>query len=357
MTQEDADQYYSNLEPMGLAPLWQLRTITREPQPQVQNHIWKWRDLYAQLLRGGEVMHLAGIQGEGSAERRALLLVNPGIKHLNSATNTLVAAVQLLLPGEIAPAHRHSAAAIRFLLQGRGAYTTVEGEKLPMEPGDLILTPNWTWHDHGSESTDPVVWMDGLDRPLVQQLSAGFFEAYPSGKQELTKLPGHSEAAYGATNVRPAWEPITAGPTYSPQFCYKWNDTAASLRRLAERGEKNRFDEVAVAYINPATGGHIMSTLGCAMQLVPPRSRTKAQRHTGSAVCHVFSGQGTSIFNGKPMNWEKGDFFVIPPWTWYEHRNDSDSETFLFQLNDLPVFQALGLYREQAFELNAGYQV
>ena len=351
-TQEDAEDYYSSLEPMGLQPLWRLRTIPPEPKTQVQSHIWKWNDIYGQLLRAGEVMHLAGVQGEGPSERRALLLVNPGLKQYNSATNTLVAAVQLIFPGEIAPAHRHSAAAIRFLLQGHGAYTTVEGEKVFMERGDLILTPQWTWHDHGSESAEPVVWMDGLDRVLVQQLNATFFEAHPAGKQELTKLPGHTTATYGATNVRRAWEPLPAGPADSPQICYKWNDTVTALRRLAESGERNRFDEVAVAYVNPTTGGHILRTLGCAVQLLQPRSQTRAQRHTGSAICHVFSGEGTSIINGKPIAWEKGDFFVIPPWTWYEHANKSDTEAFLFHLNDLPVLQAFGLYREEAYEPN-----
>jgi gentisate 1,2-dioxygenase len=355
-SQEKVDQYYSSLEPKGLQPLWRLKTIPREPRTQVEGHLWKWQDVHAQLLAAGEVMRLSGVQDEGPSERRALLLVNPGIKHLNAATNTLVAAVQLLLPGEVAPAHRHSAAAIRFLLRGRGAYTSVEGERVSMEPGDLILTPNWMWHDHGSESDEPVLWMDGLDRVLVQQLQAGFFEPHPSGTHRVTKPVGYSKIKYGATNVQPAWEQLATDTADSPQFCYKWEDTVAELRKLEQSGKMNRFDEISVAYVNPVTGGHILNTLGCSLQLVKPQSHTKAQRHTGSAVCHVFSGSGTSVIDGKAVNWEQGDFFVLPPWTWYEHVNETDAEAFLFCLNDLPVFQRLGLYREQAYDHNGGYQ-
>jgi gentisate 1,2-dioxygenase len=323
----------------------------------VQPHIWRWHEIYSQLQRAGEVMRLAETQGDGPSERRALLLINPALKAYNAATNNLTAAVQMIFPGEIAPAHRHSPSAIRFLIQGRGAYTTVEGEKVFMEPGDLVLTPGWTWHDHGNERNEPVVWMDGLDRLLIQHLGAMFFETHPTGKQELTKPAGYSTARYGPSNVRAISEPLSVGPGSSPQMCYKWHETVAALRRLADIGEKSRFDEVAVSYVNPVNGASIMSTIGCAAHLLSPASQTKAQRHTGSAVYHVVSGQGYSIINNARIDWEKGDFFVVPHWNWYEHANASKSEeAFLFCMNDLPVMNAFGLYREEAYEKNRGHQ-
>ncbi len=352
----EAEEYYADLEQKDLAPLWHLMTQTPEPTTSTLPHLWRWRDFYPSLLRAADVMRLADVQGGGEVERRVLMLVNPGLKHQHSATDTLVGSVQLILPGEVAPAHRHSTTAVRFMIQGDGAYTNVEGEKVSMDPGDLVLTPNWTWHDHGNESDEPIVWMDGLDRPLMQLLSAGFFEPYSGGQQPVSKPDEYSIRRYGATNLRPSWEPISAGPLASPQVIYKWQETAVALRRLADLGETSEYGEVGVSYTNPQTGGHVLATIGCAAYLLEPSAQTQAQRHTGSAVYHVISGRGQSIVNGKRLAWEKGDFFVVPSWAWHEHAGDDSEESFLFCMNDLPVFQALGLYREEAYEEHGGHQ-
>ena len=178
---------------------WTGPVMSHEPNTRVQPFRWRWTAIEPLLMRAGEL-----VTPDRGVERRILRLANPGVTGKTS-THTLSTAVQLLLPGECAPAHRHSPAAIRFIMQGHGAYTTVEGEKCPMVPGDLVLTPSWTWHDHGSDAATPVVWMDGLDIPLIRSLETMFYEPFPDDRQPLSKAVGDSVRRYGAGGLKPAW--------------------------------------------------------------------------------------------------------------------------------------------------------
>ena len=346
----ELEAFYTDLEANLLQALWRVQTQTSEPRTQVHPHVWRWEMLHRQLVRAGELMTM-----DRSAERRVLLLVNPGLRAVNAATHTLTAAVQMIKPGEIAPTHRHSPTAIRFIIEGRGAYTTVNGEKLIMDPGDLILTPNWTWHDHGNETDAPILWMDGLDRPLVAALNAIFFEPYAEDRQAVTLPPDYSARKYGSGHLRPTWQ--REAPVFSPQHAYPFKDTYARLSDLAALGEASPYDDVAVEYLNPATGGHALPTLGCAIQLLRPGVRTQAHRHTSSKVYQVFRGRGYTVIDGQRFDWEQGDFLAVPPWAWHEHANASPSEeAILFSINDVPVMEAMALYREQPYTENDGHQ-
>jgi gentisate 1,2-dioxygenase len=238
-------------------------------------------------------------------------------------------------------------------MHGQGAYTTVEGERCPMEPGDLVLTPSWTWHDHGSEAAEPVVWMDGLDVPLIRSLDSMFFEAFADDRQVPSKTVGDSVRRYGASGLKPAW--TTPPELVPPLVHYKWDQTYAALKRLAEV-DASPFDDVALEYTNPATGGHALRTMACWIQLLRPGVHTKAHRQTSSAVYHVFAGQGYSVIAGRRFDWRQGDFFAIPPWTWHEHVNEASGEAILFSIQDTPVFETLGLYREEAYTEHGGHQ-
>jgi gentisate 1,2-dioxygenase len=343
------ESFYADLEANNLQGLWRVQTQSREPKTKVQPWSWRWEMLHRQLLRAGEVLTL-----DRSAERRVLLLVNPGLKHDNAATHTLTAAVQMIKPGEVAPSHRHSPTAIRFILEGEGAYTTVEGEKVLMRPGDLILTPSWTWHDHGNETAAPVFWMDGLDRPLVSAVNAMFFEPHPEDSQPVRLPVDYSLYRYGQS-LRPAGE--RGAEVFSPQRVYRWTDTYAALSSLAALDEANPHDDVALEYRNPTTGGHVLPTLGCAIQLLRPGVRTRAHRHTSSSIYQVFRGSGYSVIDGQRLEWTQGDFLAVPPWAWHEHANTSATdEAILFSINDLPTMEALALYREQSYAENDGHQ-
>ncbi len=323
-----------------LSGIWRLNREERpkDPKTAVQPHLWKWADVYDGLMQARDRI---GIQ-QGNVERRTIRLVNPGLEKSEMTTHTMLFSFQLIQPGEVAPAHRHTMSAIRFILQGKGGYTTVNGHKMVMEAGDLILTPQWTWHEHAHDGSDPMVWIDGLDVPFVNALQVISFEPY---KKE-TRLPVTSTSDlapdYGMTR------PVAAGETESARpLHYRWRDTYPALKRLAE-GAPHPFEGVALDYVNPLTGGATLPTLSLRLQMLLPGLRTQAHRHTSTSIYHVFRGSGTTMINGEPFHWEKGDTFVVPLWNWHEHANRSaKEEAILFSMHDAPILQAFGLYREE----------
>ena len=196
------------------------------------------------------------------------------------------------MPGEIARAHRHTAAALRLIIESEGGYTVVNGHRIPMLPGDLVLTPNWTWHDHANDSDAPMIWLDGLDSPLIRMLECGFREEYEAESQPVSEAADPSFAKYGAGGLRPAWEP-TPTAQYSPLWHYPYAQAREALERLAAEGTASPFDGVIMEYTNPVTGGPAMPTIGCYIQLLRPGEHTQAHRHTSSAAFHVVEGRAT----------------------------------------------------------------
>lgn len=348
-SEKDLKEFYQEADERHLIPLWKVtaKLLPAEPQTRVKAHLWRWSDLQRLAYRAGDLVPI-----ERGGERRVLGLVNPGLGGKLAATHTLWAAVQIVKPGEIAPCHRHTAAAIRFIIEGDRSFTTVNGDKCVMGRGDLVLTPNWTWHDHGCESDKPMIWMDGLDLPLVGDLDAVFFEPYPKEEQPVGAV-NDSERKFGGPQLRPTWERPQEGG--SPLLNYKWAPTYQALKRIGE-GAASPFDDVCFEYLNPNTGGPVLPTMGCYVQMIRPGIHTQAHRQVNSAVYHVFEGRGYSVIDGVRFDWERGDFFVVPPWAWHEHVNESKEEAILFSVQDTPVIKALGLYREEALEEKGGRQ-
>jgi gentisate 1,2-dioxygenase len=256
-------------------------------------------------------------------------------------SHTLLLSFQLIQPGEIAPAHRHTMAAIRFILQGKGAYTNVDGQKMVMEDGDLILTPQWAWHEHAHEGDEPMVWIDGLDVPFIQSLQAISFQPYGEGRLPVNEGLD-PQPYYGMT--RPVGR---TDQEHMPLLHYRWRDIYPSLQRLA-CGAGSLHDGVALEYVNPATNASTLPTLSCWIQMLRPGERTKTHRHNSTSIYHAFRGSGTTIINNEPFHWEKGDTFIVPLWSWHEHANRSrNEEAILFSMHDLPILRAFGLYREE----------
>ncbi len=339
-----------SLEPLHLGPLWTRyrEMLTPTPQGKAQPHCWPYATLRPHLLRAGELVSTR------EAERRVFMLLNPGLAGQAAATPTLFAGMQLILPGEIARAHRHTPSALRIIVEGKGAYTAVDGERCVMEPGDLILTPAWSWHDHGNETDEPMIWLDGLDLPMVTALDAIFTE-HPSNEQwERTKPDDENTRLYSQPGLQPAILPHP--PTYSPLLNYKWSRTVAALAAMPESAA-TPYDDVLLHYTNPHTGGPVLPTMGCTAQWLRPGGHTQAHRHASSSVYLVITGQGFSVINGKRFPWEQGDVFAIPSWACHEHANGSASEeAALFAFTDAPVMQALGLYREEPYSQHGGHQ-
>jgi gentisate 1,2-dioxygenase len=343
-------QLFAALEPLSLAPLWTRyhHMLTPTPQGKARPYLWRYAELRPHLLRAGELVSTT------EAERRVLMLMNPGLEGVAAATPTLYAGMQLILPGEVARAHRHSPAALRVIVEGRGAYTAVEGERCLMEPGDLILTPPWFWHDHGNTSSEPVVWLDGLDLPLVGALDAVFTEHAAQLQHAITRPDDASTRLFHQPGLRPPGAP--AQPLYSPLLNYKWTRTAAALAALPTSAA-TPYDELLLEYTNPYTGGPVLPTMGCTAQLLRPGSHTQAHRHASSSVYLVIAGQGYSVIDGQRFDWEPGDVFAIPSWACHEHANRSTTTAAtLFAFTDAPVIKALGLYRDEAYAAHGGFQ-
>ncbi len=323
-----------------LSGLWNLDPAERQsdPKTRVQAHLWKWREIYDSLLQARETISIA----RGSVERRVIRLVNPGMAESEMTSHTMLFSFQLIQPGEVAPAHRHTMAAIRFILQGQGAYTNVDGQKMVMADGDLILTPQGFWHEHAHEGDEPMVWIDGLDVPFIQSLQAISFQPYDRGRLPVNEGID-PQVYYGMT--RPVAE---SGAKWMPLLHYRWRDTYSSLQRLA-RGNGSAYDGVALEYVNPATNGPTLPTLSCWIQMLRAGERTRSHRHNSTSIYYAFRGSGTTTINGHPFRWEKGDTFIVPLWSWHEHANDSSTEeAILFSMNDAPILKPFGLYREEA---------
>ena len=326
-----------------LIPLWELEgeIMGMRPTPRTQAWLWPWERLYEIAERAGALIPV-----ERGGDRRAVALANPGQGGMPYATSTLWAAVQWLNGREVAPAHRHTSQAIRFIIDGAGSYSTVEGDRVFLERGDLVLTPPWMWHDHGSEGDERAVWMDALDIPLNNFLDASFFEPYPDDSQAVNKVINGSVLKYGIGQMRPAWEEPARG--YSPIMTYKWADTEQALENLAQV-EADPYDDVVLEFANPHTGGPVMKSFSCWIQMLRPGVHTLAHRQTGSSVYLAFEGCGATIIDGQRFNWGPGDMFVIPSWAAHEHLNaSSDERAVLFSVHDSPLLKAVDKFRVEA---------
>lgn len=338
---EDLAREHLRVHQEGDPPL-----MTPEPVSTVQPHVWRWSAIDKAARRVAAAVPL-----EAGGERRTLRLVNPGLPY--GTTHTLWTSVQQVLPGEVATAHRHTPSAIRFIIAGSGASTTVEGERYPMEAGDVLLTPSWTWHDHQNAGDEPMIWMDGLDIPLVRAMHATFFQPYAQPQQPVSAWPQESYGQFASGSLRPPRARST-GRT-SPLLVYTWQKTRQALDDLA-RARPDPFDDVILEYQNPLTGQSALPTIGLGIQLLRPGTHTQAHRHTSSTIHHVAHGSGATIVDGVCFAWAERDFFVVPPWAWHEHANDSTEPAIIFQMNDVPAMEALGLYREEAYAANGGHQ-
>ncbi len=330
------DEFCGALAARDLQPLWKIakQLMPEDPLPATQAWLWKWDDVLPLARRAGELITL-----ERGGDRRVLALANPGLRGLPFTSTTLWGALQYLGPHESAPAHRHTPSAIRFVLTGSGVYTTVNGDACDMEPGDLILTPNWTWHDHNNKSDDPVVWFDGLDLPLLATLESIFFENHPD---QLQPLEGHngSEQRFAGVGLREMG--ATSPVAHSPLLRYRWEETERTLESLHQaRGGPM----ISLEFVNPLTGGPAVSTFACEMHRIYPGERTSSRRKTGSSVYVVFQGSGRSVINGLLFEWGPGDIFVTPSWASVDH--EANVRADLFAISDRPILQVLHLHREE----------
>lgn len=329
--------YYDRIGGQNLTPLWAVMSglITKEPKSACQPHLWHWAPAREALMEAG------GLITAKEAERRVLILENPGMPGQSKITTSLYAGLQLVLPGEVAPAHRHSQTALRFVMEGSGAYTNVDGERTLMEVGDFVITPPRAWHDHGNGSDAPMIWLDGLDIPLVQFLDASFAEGYPEDAQPQVRAPGDSQARYGANLAPVDWQP--SGPA-SPIFNYPYDRTREALETMRRQEAWDPCHGLKMRYLNPNDGGYAMPTIAAFVQLLPKGFATARHRCTDATVFVAVEGRGRSRIGDVQVEWGPKDIFVAPSWAWTGHEADADA--VLFSYSDRVVQQKLGLWRE-----------
>ncbi len=346
-------KYYQDLTQFEAGALWTVANKIEpwEPKSESVPVVWRYRDLRDYVLRSVDLV------SPEKAGRRVIYLNNPGRQEVSAAVGWLYSGLQVMKPGEAASAHAHSSSALRFIMEGRGAYTIVDGHKMTLGANDFVLTPNGCWHEHGVEADGlPCIWQDGLDIPLVNALEAGFYAVHPDLTQAITHPVNDAVGIWGGRGLKPTlhdWQ-----KPYSPLLKYEWEPTYEALSAYAKVTDGSPFDGVIMDYINPLTGGPVMATIGASMQMLRPGEHTKAHRHTGSIIYQCAKGEGYSIINGKRFDWRERDIFCVPSWMFHEHVNGSSSDdACLFSFHDLPVMRALNLYRAEALAENGGHQV
>jgi gentisate 1,2-dioxygenase len=332
------DAYYRRIAAKHLTPLWESMSalVPEHPQSPCVPMIWRYDELRPWLLESGQLISAQ------EAVRRVLILENPGLPGASAITQSLYAGLQLILPGEIAPSHRHTQSALRLIVEGSGAFTAVEGERATMHPGDFIITPSWTWHDHGNPASGPVVWLDGLDIPLVRFFECGFAENDLQDAQSLKRPEGDALARYGNNLLPVDYEPQSKS---SPVFAYPYARTRESLEQLCRSGPPHVAHGHKMQFVNPATGGSAMPSIAAFIQLAPAGFVGANYRSTDGTVFHVIEGNGAVKIAGQRLTFGARDTFVVPAWQPYSLAADAD--TVLFSFSDRPVQRALGLWREE----------
>ncbi|GAK33797.1 gentisate 1,2-dioxygenase [Iodidimonas nitroreducens] len=336
------EDFYGRLKGRNISALWTVLhdLVTPQPRPEMAAAHWAYADVRRYLMEAGDLITAK------EAERRALILENPAWPGESRITPTLYAAIQLVLPGDVAPAHRHTQSALRFVLEGSGAFTSVNGERTIMERGDFVITPSWTWHDHGNETDQPMIWLDGLDIPLVYFMNASFAEQGTEDRQALTKPENDAPARFGSGLLPVDYE--AAAFSTSPVFNYPYARSRLVLEKLRAAGVVDPCHGIKQKYVHPGTGDFAMPTIATFLQLLPSGFASKPYRSTDSAVFVCVEGRGHSLIGDQRFDWGPNDLFVVPTWVPVTHHAEDDS--VLFSYSDRGVQQKLGLWREDRMD-------
>ncbi|MBX6321835.1 MAG: cupin domain-containing protein [Rhodospirillaceae bacterium] len=342
-----------------MAPFWAIDLANRNDEDrQVRDtrkavpFRWRYReDIEPLLHRSAELVTTA------SSERRSLILVNPGLAPKRATVSTMYTAYRLNDPREIMPPHRHSPNAVRFGLTGAMNFTGVEGENITFGPGDLVLTPHDTWHNHGNQGAEPAVNLSVLDLPLVETLNAMYFEHDYTEEEEGRRVrkamqserfpPDYSQRVYGRGGLLPRFVSHHRGTgSASPMYVYRWEEMCAVLERFRD-WDGDPYEALMVEYVDPTTGRPVFKTMTFFMQMLRPGERTLPLKQSASLLVAPFQGRGHSMIADQRIDWEPFDTVAVPGGTWCQHVNGSDTEpAFLFVASDEPTLKALALYQK-----------
>jgi gentisate 1,2-dioxygenase len=317
---------------------------------------WRWKDYRPFLDRINEIAARADVSPIEFADRQSILLVNPGLRGRLQVTSTMRCAISIYTPGDVAPAHIHSANASRTILSEKGGYTNVEGERCEAKRGDLIITPNGTWHDHGNDSDTPVVWIDMLDWPLLEVLDLAWVDLDYKGAgdesnskiQKTVHTDGYSSRLYGHGGLKPTFVNHKRGWGHNPDAMihYRGADVRDALHGLRqEKGDS--YEAIQLEFVNPANGGPVGCTLQYAAQLLRPGEETLAKRETSNTFMVVMDGEGYTEVGGQRFTWTQNDVVVMPNFLWRRHVNTGKTDAVLYTVSDTSLMRNIGQYRAQ----------
>lgn len=335
---------YQEFADNHMNPLWtQIGDLMPvHPRPKALAHVWKWSTLYPLAKQSGDLVPV----GRGG-ERRAIGLANPGLGGETHISPTLWCAIQYLGPRETAPEHRHSQNAFRFVVEGEGVWTVVNGDPVRMSRGDFLLTPGWCFHGHHNDTDSPMAWIDGLDIPFSFQNDVGFFEF---GADRVTDYATPRYSRGERLWCHPGLRPLSQlqDTVSSPIGAYRWEFTDAALTQqllLEDEGQPATVEQghAAVRYINPTTGGDVMPTIRSEFHRLREGAETATRREVGSTVFQVFEGRGAVVMNGETHKLDKGDIFVIPSWVAWSLQAETQFD--LFRFSDAPIMERLNFHR------------
>ena len=330
--------FYDRLTKSNMSALWNnlAALVTVEPASACVPYVWNYKATRAAMMEAGALITAK------EAERRVLVFENPGLSGHSKITTSLYAGLQMVLPGEVAPAHRHSQSALRFVLEGSGAYTAVNGERTRMEAGDFVITPSGAWHDHGNQTKEPMFWLDGLDIPLIQFLDASFLEHLDEDEQPISRPEGDALARYGS-NMLPIDQKRTSAT--SPIFNYPYQRSREALEVMRKGSAWDACHGLKMRYINPTNGDFAMPTIATCLQLLPKGFTTSRYRSTDATVFSAIEGSGRTRVGDTILEWGPRDVFVVPSWKPVVHETASDA--VLFSFSDRVVQEKLGIWREE----------
>ena len=342
--QSQLAELYRDFTTENLIPLWTEigNLMPAHPKPQAVPHVWRWNTLLPLAERAGDLVPV----GRGG-ERRAIALANPGLGGRPYATPTLWAAIQYLGGHETAPEHRHSQNAFRFVVEGEGVWTVVNGDPVAMRRGDFLLTPGWNFHGHHNETDRPMAWIDGLDIPFVHYTDTSFFEfGTERVTDESTPDISRSERLWAHPGLRPLSG--LENTLNSPIGAYRWEHTDRALDeqlKLEDEGFPATYapGHAAIRFVNPTTGGDVMPTIRAGFHRLRAGTVTHTRREVGSSVYQVFDGRGAIVLDGVEHTVEKGDLVVVPSWTPFSLQAESTFD--LFHFGDQPIIERLGFNR------------
>lgn len=314
---DSANKLLHDLEGSDTLPLWSQMTRLNPPAPNptAVPHVWEYAKIRPNLIRAGNLI------SEKAAERRVLMLVNPA-REAPYTTDTLYAGLQLVMPNETAPAHRHTAFAMRYIIEGNGGFTAVHGKRIQMQKGDVILTPRWNYHDHGKDWSGPMIWLDGLDLPNFRHFPVHFVEHFEKPR-------------YPAVDVDTSASPIV----------FPWARMKKQLDETPGDWAMHRYRK--------ADGSEVSRVLGGAAERLVAGSSSPRRRETTSAVYHVIQGSGSTKVGDNSLTWKEGDTFCIPSWYPYQHCAESDQTVYLYRFDDMPMITALGFYRQESDDVES----